>query len=221
MDVTILGTRQTVTFITLQIRTLRELRPVESFLCKSVITSSSETFGRIVGVTRSNRTAKSVQNCSFRSLREQKQTFINCSSSNSVRRSLYKAVFTLVARAMTKNGAVFTHLVPNLKICSHSVNRTHAEYCEIVGEVLRNQRKTCAHKDPVPSLVPEDARARILAWVLEKNCSQWCPACNRSWLPCQGNKCERLGLNFELGDGHRARILALKRNFQRCFLVAF
>lgn len=31
----------------------------------------------------------------------------------------------------------------------------HAHYCKIVGEVLANHCKTCAHKFPVPSLVPE------------------------------------------------------------------
>ena len=69
-------------------------------------------------------------------------------------------MFTLGAQELVpghrlKNSAVFRHTVPNLKICSHSVNQAHAHYCEIVGKALGNQQKTCQHKDPVRSLVPE------------------------------------------------------------------
>ena len=85
-------------------------------------------------------------------------------------------MFALGARAPAQNSAVF-NLVPNLGTQSedmsifNSVNRTHAHYCQIVGKVLGNQRKTGTHKDPVPRLVPEYkvlllASARILAWVL-------------------------------------------------------
>ena len=35
------------------------------------------------------------------------------------------------------------------------MNWANTHYCEIVDKV-GNQRKTCAHEDPVPSLVPEN-----------------------------------------------------------------
>ena len=54
------------------------------------------------------------------------------------------------------NGAVFRHLVPNLKICSHSINQAHVHCCEIMDKVLGNQYKTCTNKDPVPNLVPKN-----------------------------------------------------------------
>ena len=49
-------------------------------------------------------------------------------------------------------------MVPNMKIQFvhiQMINQAHAHYCKIVGKVLRNQWKTCAHKNPVPNLVLE------------------------------------------------------------------
>ena len=80
------------------------------------------------------------------------------------------------ARTPAQNGVVFRHLVPNLKICSHSMNRGHAHCCKVVSKELGNQCKMCAHKYPVPSLVPEyKTRARAIMpkfWheYLEKEC---------------------------------------------------
>ena len=45
------------------------------------------------------------------------------------------------ARALAQNVAVFRYLVPSLKICSHSINRTHAHHGEILGKVPGNPRK--------------------------------------------------------------------------------
>ena len=49
-----------------------------------------------------------------------------------MKRSDTKAVFTLGAQALVPghrhNGAVFRHMVPSLKIRSHSINRAHAHY---------------------------------------------------------------------------------------------
>ena len=83
------------------------------------------------------------------------------------------------ARALAQN-AVFRHAVPNLKLCSHSINRAHAHYCEIVSKALGNQRKTCSHKGPVLSLVPEHevsilysstgTEPKFWRWVLRKTC---------------------------------------------------
>ena len=97
------------------------------------------------------------------------------------------------ARVPAKNGAVFRHLngrEPNLKMYSHSKSRAHAH--EIVGKVPGNQRKTCAHKDPVPSLVPENkvgsstarGRCRILNFKcvlsLDSNPGTKCEHCLRT-----------------------------------------
>ena len=65
------------------------------------------------------------------------------------------------AWAQAQNGAVFKHLLPNLKICSLSINRAHAHYCEILGKALGYQRKTCSHKDPMVSLVAE---CKVSTW---------------------------------------------------------
>ena len=83
------------------------------------------------------------------------------------------AVFTL--QALAQNGAAFRHTVPSLKLCSHSVNRAHAHNCEIAGKALGNQPKSCSHKEPVPSSVPEymvsilrAPRPNFAVWHLEK-----------------------------------------------------
>ena len=76
-------------------------------------------------------------------------------------------MFTLGAHALEphrQNSAVFRHTVPNLKLCSHSINQAQAQYCEIVGKALGNQRKTCSHKDPVLNLVP---KSRPCTWARE------------------------------------------------------
>ena len=45
-----------------------------------------------------------------------------------------KAMFTLGVQAPAQNGTVFRHMVPNLKICSHSKKQAHAHYCKILGK---------------------------------------------------------------------------------------
>ena len=85
---------------------------------------------------------------------------------------------------MVQNGVLSTLWVPKLSFV-HFVPSADAIFAEgaktlTVGKTPRNQRKTRAHRDPVPTLVPNYKgmdlvlghwnRARILARVLKKRC---------------------------------------------------
>ena len=64
-----------------------------------------------------------------------------------------------------------------------------------VGKALQSQHKTCSHKDPVLSLMPDSGTGtagspNFGVGYLEKVCSHWCSAWNRTQAPCPGTRCE-------------------------------
>ena len=102
-------------------------------------------------------------------------------------------MFTLGARALVLG---YRH---KMVLCSDIIfkkSRADAHYCEIVRKVLGNQRKTCSHKDPVLSLVPEYKVSTLYSgtgtdpefwhWVLRK-------------------RYVHIGAQFRIVPGHRAR----------------
>ena len=109
---------------------------------------------------------------------------------------------------------MFRHTVPNLKVCSHSINRARAHYCEIVGTALGNQRKTCSHKEPLLSLVPECGVSTLYSgtgiepefwrWVIRK-------------------RCVHIGAQLRIVSWHcaRAPIVNTALNVLVCFHLAF
>ena len=115
-----------------------------------------------------------------------------------------KAVFTLGAPA--QNGAVFRTLGNQSEDMFTFNNRVHAHYCEIVRKVPGNQNKTCAHKDPVHSLVPE---CKVSTMYSEKN---------KAWRGVStlysgeykvfGKKCVHIGSHLRTVSGHQVRALS-------------
>ena len=73
----------------------------------------------------------------------------------------------------------------------------YVHYCEIVGKALGNQRKTCSHKDPALSLVPEYKVSTLYSGTGTEP---------EFWRLVLRKRCVRIGAQLRIVSGQRARV---------------
>ena len=94
-----------------------------------------------------------------------------------------------------QNGAVFRRTVPNMKLCSHSINRAHARYCEVVSKELGPSSQLSARVQGLDLLLWYGHRGRILVL----------PARTRVGRVLEKKKCVDIGAQLRIVPGIRDR----------------